>query len=53
MGGRSALSLALGLDAEAALAFAIENCSLTRIDRVDGPGLGHGWRVVTVNHTVR
>ncbi len=50
---RSALALALGLDAEAALAFAIENCSLTRIDRVDGPGLGHGWRVVTVNRTVR
>lgn len=46
---RAALALALGLEPEAALAFAIENCSLTRIDRVDGPGQGHGWRVVTVN----
>ncbi len=46
---RAALGLALGLDPEAALAFSIDNCSLTRIDRFDGPGLGHGWRVVTVN----
>jgi alpha-ribazole phosphatase len=50
---RAALALALGLDPEAALAFAIENCSLTRIDRVAGPGLGHGWRVVTVNRPPR
>jgi alpha-ribazole phosphatase len=50
---RAALSLALGLEPEAALAFAIENCSLTRIDRVDGPGLGHGWSVVTVNRPPR
>jgi alpha-ribazole phosphatase len=46
---RAALGQALGLDPEAALAFSIDCCSLTRIDRVDGPGLGHGWRVVTVN----
>ncbi|MGH7031286.1 MAG: histidine phosphatase family protein [Stellaceae bacterium] len=46
---RAALGVALGLDPEAALAFSIDNCSLTRIDRVDGPGLGHGWRVVSVN----
>ena len=46
---RAALALALGLDPEAALAFTIENCSLTRIDHIDGPGMGHGWRVVTVN----
>ena len=46
---RAALALALGLDPEAALAFTIENCSLTRIDHIDGPGLGHGWRVATVN----
>jgi alpha-ribazole phosphatase len=50
---RAALALALGLDPEAALAFAIENCSLTRIDHVDGPGMGHGWRVVTVNRPPR
>jgi alpha-ribazole phosphatase len=31
----------------------IENCSLTRIDRIDGPGMGHGWRVVRVNQPPR
>jgi len=50
---RSALALALGLDPEAALAFTIENCSITRIDHIDGPGMGHGWRVVTVNRPPR
>jgi alpha-ribazole phosphatase len=50
---RSALALALDLHPEAALAFTIENCSLTRIDRIDGPGMGHGWRVVTVNRAAR
>ncbi len=50
---RAALALALELDPEAALAFAIENCSLTRIDRIEGPGQGHGWRVVTVNRPPR
>ena len=46
---RAALGLALGLDPEACLAFTMENCSLTRIDHIDGPGMGHGWRVITVN----
>jgi alpha-ribazole phosphatase len=50
---RAALALALGLDPEASLAFTIENCSITRIDRIDGPGMGHGWRVVTVNRLPR
>jgi broad specificity phosphatase PhoE len=50
---RAALALALGLDPEAALAFSIDNCSLTRIDRIDGPGMGHGWRVATVNRPPR
>jgi broad specificity phosphatase PhoE len=50
---RAALALALGLNAEAALAFTIENCSVTRIDHIDGPGAGHGWRVVTVNRPPR
>jgi len=50
---RAALGLALGLDPEACLAFSIENCSITRIDRIDGPGMGHGWRVVTVNRPAR
>jgi len=50
---RSALGLALDLEPEACLAFTMENCSITRIDHIDGPGLGHGWRVVTVNRPPR
>lgn len=46
---RAALGHALGLSPEAALAFQVANCSLTRIDRIAGPGAGHGWRVATVN----
>jgi alpha-ribazole phosphatase len=46
---RAALAEALDLTPEAALAFSIDNLSLTRIERFDGPGVGHGWRVVTVN----
>jgi broad specificity phosphatase PhoE len=47
---RAALALALGLPAQAALAFSVDNCSITRIDHLrpaDAPEL---WRVVTVNH---
>ena len=50
---RAALALALCLDPKASLAFTIENCSITRIDRIDGPGIGHGWRVVMVNRPPR
>ena len=50
---RAVLALALGLDPEAALAFTIENCSITRIDHIDGAGIGHDWRVVTVNRLPR
>jgi broad specificity phosphatase PhoE len=50
---RAALALALGLEPEAALAFTIENCSVTRIDHIDGPGVGHGWRITTVNRPPR
>ncbi len=43
----------LGLDPEAALAFTVENLSLTRLDFIAGGnsgGNGGGaWRVVTVN----
>ena len=46
---RSALGLALGLEPEHCLAFTMENCSLTRIDHIEGPGWGHNWRVITVN----
>jgi alpha-ribazole phosphatase len=41
---RAALAIALDLSPEAALRFAIDPLSLTRIDRVAG-----GWRVVGVN----
>jgi len=43
---RAALAEALDLAPEAALAFAVDNLSLTRLERFDGPGVGHGWRVV-------
>ena len=41
---RAALSLALDIDAQAALRFVIDPLSLTRVDRLDG-----AWRVVGVN----
>jgi broad specificity phosphatase PhoE len=46
---RAALGHALELAPQAALAFATDNCSLTRLDHMaaaNGTGL---WRVVTVN----
>ena len=46
---RAALALALGLDAERALAFSIDNLSITCIDHVDGPARGEAWRVAAVN----
>lgn len=52
---RAALANALNIDADAALAFTIDNCSLTRIDHVvvsDGrpaPGASRPWRVSLVN----
>lgn len=42
---RAALALALHITPEASLAFAIENCSLTRLDLVNGH-----WRIGAVNH---
>ena len=47
---RAALAQALAIPLQTALAFTVENCSLTRIDHLaphDAPGL---WRVVAVNH---
>jgi alpha-ribazole phosphatase len=46
---RAALAHALALAPEAALAFTIDTLSLTRIDRIDGPGRGHGWRIGAIN----
>lgn len=49
---RAALAIALGIEAERAMSFAIDPCSLTRLDHIhDGTG-GSGracWRVVAVN----
>ncbi|MBV9376349.1 MAG: histidine phosphatase family protein [Alphaproteobacteria bacterium] len=50
---RAALAVALDLDPEAALAFTIQNCSITRIDRIEGSSMGHGWCVVGVNRPPR
>jgi alpha-ribazole phosphatase len=46
---RAALTLALGTPAQTSLAFAVANCSVTRIDHVR-IGDQHGWRVAVVNH---
>ena len=50
---RAALGLALNLAPENALAFAIDNWSLTRIEHFPEPGGAHGWRVVTANQPPR
>ena len=48
---RGAIAHALGLDPQSALAFAVDNCSLTRLDHYSGRA-GSGWRVGIVNrHT--
>lgn len=47
---RAALGTALGLSPQAALAFSVENCSLTRIDHLTAGGGAGLWRVVAVNH---
>ncbi|KAB2913367.1 MAG: histidine phosphatase family protein [Hyphomicrobiaceae bacterium] len=47
---RAALAHALGLSPQAALAFAIENCSITRLDFLS-PDQNTGlWRAVAANH---
>ncbi|HWK47579.1 MAG TPA: histidine phosphatase family protein [Stellaceae bacterium] len=52
---RAALCVALGLPTEAALAFSVDNLSLTRLEHfgTDEPGHGHGWRVAAVNLPAR
>jgi alpha-ribazole phosphatase len=44
---RAAIGHSLGLDPDAALAFVVDNCSISRIDRIEKSGFS---RVVTVNH---
>jgi len=47
---RAALTLALGLAPQSALAFTVENCSLTRIDYLGDVTGAALWRVGCVNH---
>jgi alpha-ribazole phosphatase len=47
---KAALALALKLDHEAALAFLIDNCSITRIDHMGADVGAYAWRVNAVNH---
>jgi len=49
---RAALALALGIEAERVMSFAIDNCSLTLLDHIhDGAGNNERtcWRIVAVN----
>ncbi len=50
---RAALAIALGIEPERALAFSVANCSLTRLDHIEGSEgkgkEGAAWRVVCVN----
>lgn len=51
---RAALAHALGVQPAQALSFAVECCSLTRLDHIAGTGEGRGersgsWRITTVN----
>jgi len=49
---RAALAIALGAEAQRVMSFAIDNCSLTRLDHIqngDGAGAQSCWRVVGVN----
>lgn len=55
---RAALAQALSLEAERALSFVVDNCSVTRIDRIAPPSAEAGatppaWRVALVNHAAR
>ena len=46
---RACVAHALKLDAEAALSLTIDTLSVTRVDRLEGAGVGHSWRVGFVN----
>lgn len=50
---RAALAHALGLAPEAALAIVVDTLSVTKLDRFEGPGRGHSWRVGYVNRDPR
>lgn len=46
---RAAIGIALGLEPAQAVAFAVGNLSLTRLDHLRGPQGGEAWRVTAIN----
>lgn len=54
---RAAIAIALGIEAERVMSFAIDNCSLTRLDHIcDGHDTGRErvcWRIVAVNQPTK
>jgi broad specificity phosphatase PhoE len=50
---RAALAVALRIDPERVLGFAIDTCSITRMDHLDGAAQGAAWRIVAVNQHPR
>ena len=46
---RAAIAHALELTPDKALAIQIDNCTLTRIDHIEGPGEGGSWRIHGIN----
>jgi broad specificity phosphatase PhoE len=46
---RAALAVALGIEPERALGFAVDTCSVTRMDHYEGATQGANWRIVAVN----
>ena len=46
---RAALAVALGIEPERALGFAVDTCSITRMDHLEGGTEGAAWRIVAVN----
>lgn len=46
---RAALAAALNIEPERALGFSVDNCSVTRLDHIDGQSFGAAWRVAFVN----
>ncbi|MBI1245031.1 MAG: histidine phosphatase family protein [Alphaproteobacteria bacterium] len=46
---RAAVAHALAIEPEKALAMTVDTLSVTRVDRLEGAGVGHSWRVGFVN----
>ena len=49
---RAAIAHALGLCPEKALAIMVDNCSLSCLEHVDGPGKGSSWRISCINFMI-